>query len=85
MIKVTVELVSAVSSSRDRHLGTAYIVNDGTGSATVGDYDVTLSQFGKPDVIWRSGKVKNFKRRTLGPWDLLYLALKEIVGERNKT
>jgi hypothetical protein len=33
--------------------------------------------------VWRRGTVSGFKRRQKGAWDLLYLALKDAVGDRN--
>lgn len=88
MIIVTVEMIPA-SGGPKRHLGTAKITNDGTGSVTAGNYDVTLSKWGQPGwglpsrALWRRGRVEGFRRKQLGPWDLLYKALVACVGERN--
>ncbi len=88
MIRVTVELVSARGSSRDRLLGIAQITNDGkrsfmTGGAR-GDFYVSLSKWApKHNQVWKRGRIENFDRRRRGPWDLLYLALKNVVGDRN--
>ncbi len=68
MVIVTVELVSARTGARE-HLGTAYIVNDGTGTGELGHYDVILSKRGKPSSPWREGRVEDFPRQRLGPWD----------------
>jgi len=83
MIRITVELLPAGSEKLKRHLGTAEISNDGTGSHAVGNYDVRLSKWGAPGTTWKRGKVMDFYRRRRGPWDLLYLALRAIVGSRN--
>ena len=83
MIKVTVELISAIDPSRNRHLGTAFISNDGKGTPSVADYNVSLSKRGLPKSVWKSGRVRGFKRLKLGAWDLLYLALRNTVGDRN--
>lgn len=88
MIKVTVELVSAIHPSRNRILGIGYLANDGheTGrtSGARGSYDVTLGKRQpKENQIWKKGRVESFPRRARGCWDLLYLALKGIVAERN--
>ena len=83
MIRVTVELVSAVAPSRDIILGIAEICNDGTGDKDTGNYKVTLSKFGGSGV-WKTGEVKNFDRINRGAWDLLYIILKKLVGGRNK-
>ena len=87
MILVTVELVPA-SGGPKRHLGTAKIVNDGTGSAAVGNYRFELSKWGQPgwglpSRVWRRGQIEGFPRKKLGPWDLLCRALAACVGDRN--
>ena len=84
MIRVTVELVSAISPDRSRLLGVATIANDGTGTPSVCDYDVSLSKWApKHSQTWKKGKVLGFDRVGRGPWDLLYLALQACVGNRN--
>jgi hypothetical protein len=88
MIRVTVELVSAIDPKRSRILGIAEIANDGeTSSRTAGafgSYKVRLSKWSpRTNETWRSGRVQHFDRRGRGAWDLLYLALKAVVGERN--
>lgn len=83
MIKVTVELISAVDPSRSKLLGIAVIANVG-GDRSVGDYVVKLSKWApKTSEVWRGGEVRGFDRVKRGSWDLLYLALKNIVGDRN--
>ena len=48
------------------------------------DFTVRLSKWApKETETWKRGKVLRFNRRTRGAWDLLYLALKSIVGGRN--
>lgn len=88
MIRVTVELVSAIDPIRNRVLGVAEIVNDGvrireTGGKR-GSYIVRLSQWA-PSLTrtWRKGRIGDFDRRQRGPWDLLFLALRTTVGARN--
>lgn len=88
MIRVTVELVSAIHPSRSKVLGIAEIANDGGESvATNGDkgsYDVALSKWApKTSQTWKRGRVEGFDRKHRGPWDLLYLALRSCVGYRN--
>ena len=77
MIKVTVELVSAVTG-KTTLLGTALICNDATGSYDRGNYCVDILKWSKG--IWKTGHVSNFQRMKFGPWDLLYLALKDALG-----
>lgn len=88
MIRVTVELVSAIHPSRSRVLGVAIIGNDGSTSiATDGErgaYNVTLSKWApNTSQIWKRGRVDDFDRVKRGAWDLLYLALRACVGSRN--
>ena len=40
-----------------------------------GDYDVTISEWGKPESEWLTGRVENFPRRRLTPWDLVVACL----------
>jgi len=87
MIKVTVELVSAITK-KTTLLGIAKICNDGKTSketnGLLGSYNVILSKwYPKQNLIWKKGTVKNFNRKERGVWDLLYLALENIVGNRN--
>ncbi len=82
MIRIIVELLPKGDESRKRHLGTAEIINDGTGTRTEGNYCVRLSKWGLPNVTWRTGTVVGFPRLQLGPWDLLMCALMTVVGGR---
>jgi hypothetical protein len=84
MIRVTVELVPFGFEENKRHLGTAEIWNDATGTLDVGNYKYRLSKWGRPDVNWKEGKVKGFPRKSRGAWDLLYLVLRDAVASRNK-
>lgn len=89
MIRVTVELVSAIHPSRSRVLGVAEISNDvQTSLLTEGDrgaYDVRLSKWApKTGETWKRGRVEGFDRVKRGPWDLLFLALRGCVGDRNR-
>lgn len=89
MIRVTVELISALAPERSKILGVAEIDNDlKTSLATngqQGSYNVSLSKWApKTKETWRRGKVENFDRKTHGAWDLLYLALTACnIAERN--
>lgn len=84
MIRVTVELVSAIDPSRSRLLGVAEIANDGTGDAGTGAYDARFSKWApKQAETWKRGHVEGFDRQARGAWDLLFLALRSAVGRRN--
>lgn len=98
MIRVTVELVSAIDPSRDRVLGVAHIANTGAPGENV--YEVKLSKWApKTSQTWKKGRlaladeelgadvlaerVVGFDRIKRGAWDLLFLALLNTVGKRN--
>lgn len=86
MIIVRVELHPS-SGGEPRELGQVIIVNDGKGTMTKGDYDVQLlkaAEYAKTPGVWKRGKVKGFPRKMLGPYDLLYRALRACVADRNK-
>lgn len=88
MIRVTVELISAIHSSRNQVLGVAEISNDVIKSlksnGARGDYKFTLSKRGSAvNQVWKRGRVEGFPRKRRLMWDLLYLVLKEAVGDRN--
>ncbi len=82
MIRVTVELLPHGDESRRRHLGTAIIANDGTGTDTQGNYNIRLSRRGQPDSAWKTGRLTGFQRKRFLVWDLLLLALAATVGQR---
>lgn len=80
MLRVTIELDKFGLGIVKRTIGTAKIGNDGTGTEKKGNYKIVfVTEEGKP---WKKTEVKNFDRLNNGPWDLLYLALKNIVGDR---
>jgi hypothetical protein len=85
MIRVTVELLPAGDEERKRLLGVATIANDGSSlNPSFGNYVVYLSKWAPhQNRTWKAGAVTKFNRRTRGPWDLLYVALRNIVGDRN--
>jgi hypothetical protein len=70
MLKITVELVSAVDPVRNRVLGTMTITNDGTGTADVGNYVGTLhAEYTGKD--GRKGRLTSFNRRKQSMWSLV--------------
>jgi hypothetical protein len=75
MIRITVELVSAVDPSRSRTLGTMTIANDGTGTREVGNYVGTLhAEY--TGSSGRTGRVTNFNRRRQSTFSLIGAFLK---------
>jgi hypothetical protein len=88
MIVVTVEMWPGGDRTHKKTLGIAHIINDGTGDALRGDYDVRLYKWttdtASPMHVWKTGRVRGFARQSRGPWDLLFVALKGIVEGRNR-
>lgn len=70
MIRVTIEMIPG-GIGAPHHMGTIEIANDATGTSEKGNYKVRLAPFGKPAGSWMRGVVKNFCRKTRGPYDLL--------------
>lgn len=85
MIKITVELCPMGDETRACHLGTAKIWNEGTGDFSKGNYKFWFSRRGKPDSLWKKGRVEGFPRQRLLMWDLLFRCLSSIVGSRNNS
>jgi len=87
MMLIKIELLPGGDASKRRTLGEIRIVNDGSGSLDVGNYDVTLmksEEYAKSPGVWKRGRVVGFPRRALGPYDLLFRALAKCVALRNQ-
>lgn len=69
MIVVTVDLQSARHHSRNRRLATVLISNDGTGSATYGNYDVEV--LGAKGRTSRRGRVVRYPRQQVAALNLV--------------
>jgi hypothetical protein len=82
VIVVKVELWPGGDERRKRSLGTAYIINDGTGTSLRGNYHVMLSRMKDATVPWRIGRVVNWPR-TGSPWDLLNRAISAAIRNRS--
>ena len=95
MITVTIHLDSARGCAFDKLLGIGVIENVG-GDPSRANYHVHLSKMApKQREAWRTGmadmgdltidsiEVTGFDRVGRGVWDLLYIALRQIVGTRN--
>lgn len=100
MIRVTVELVSAIDPSRDRLLGVAHIANTGTLTGAGCNYKVALSKWApRTRETWKQGRfslqddqleqdqmtgtVVGFDNVKRGAWDLLFVALRSLLADRN--
>jgi hypothetical protein len=79
MIIVTVDLVSAVTG-QTKQLARMHICNDGTGTKSVGDYDVTTFRGRDAEALERrassrTGRVEGYPRTSLHVWNLVSRAL----------
>lgn len=77
MIRITVDLVSAIHPSRSRRLGVMHIINDGTGSKTRCDYMASLVD--KRGRAYRTAKVHGHPRLAVSMWQLVAKALRGLV------
>mgnify|MGYP001597954869 CR=1 FL=1 len=93
MIRVTIELVSAISG-RTSEIGRMYITNDGTGDSDVGDYDVGVCRRGTTAIpaecggiatSARGGRVLSYPRRAYNVWRLISRAVMSAFPEERKT
>lgn len=76
MIRVTMELIPHGNPTNVQHLGTVHIANDGTGSQSFGNYNVTA--LGKTKKVFAHAKVIKHPRKGEIPLRLLYKSLKAI-------
>ncbi len=95
MIVVKIELWPGGDESKAREIGRIDIANNLKGDSNRGTYTVVLhKRLGKVKRgIWKQGmvdidnaekfEIEGFNRINRGPYDLLYLALKKLVGNRN--
>lgn len=85
MIRVTIELLPGGREKGKKLLGEMTICNDGETSDYTdgkrGSYTTCITKWNGG--VWKRGRVDDFDRVKRGPWDLLYLALRNLVGKRN--
>lgn len=82
MLVVKIELHSAITGQVTT-LATGKIVNTGTGSSDRGNYRVELRD--AANRVWKTCHIKDFPRKRLLAWDLLYRVLRKLIGDRNTT
>jgi hypothetical protein len=84
MVVVKIEMWPHGDRSKAYPLGTVLIANDGTGSTTTGNYEVTASHsgmfYGKRPEPYKTGKVAGFLRK-LSVYRLVSRAL-AAIGEQ---
>jgi len=74
MIVVRVELHSAVTG-RVTTIGLMRLVNDGTGTPWIGNYDVQIMRHGSAGRPRKANRVEGHRRRALPIWTLIRKAL----------
>ena len=87
MLRITVELVPFGDETRAEVIGTATIANDGTGTEHSGNYRARIHRFSRGknrrELTPMRCRVRGFSRLAHGPWDLLYLVLKEALHPKH--
>jgi len=78
-IEMTVEMVPHGVKSKKHVIARAALINDGTGTDKTGNYDVMLSQGGRPKTPWRQGRVEGFPRERKSVWYLIHRALSSVL------
>lgn len=69
MISVTMTLHSAIHVSRNERLVSILIINDGTGTASHGNYDYTIR--GRHGRTIKAGRIERWPRKAKTPCALL--------------
>lgn len=88
MIRITIEMVPLGNEKRAYVMARGIIGNDSSGSVARGSYNAAISRVSHRRPLntggwWKIAKIEDFPRTRLSVWDLLYRALRELVGERN--
>lgn len=84
MIQIDISLKSAISKTRDKHLGTMIVSNDGTSEDLKrGNYDGSLlsAKNGNP---FRTGHVENYPRESYNIWKLVFRMLWQMFPEEQR-
>jgi hypothetical protein len=74
MIVIRVELWPGGDRDRARSLGFASITNDGSGTDTSRNYDITVYSGGKPRKM-KSGRLENWNSKKVSAWRTVLAAL----------
>ncbi len=83
MLVIKVELWPGGVEEEAETVGVMQIINDKSGSYGKGNYDARILKWEQVDKSWKEGRVEAFPRAKLSHWDLVYRALKSMVGYRN--
>lgn len=79
MIRIKIELIHPLFGElMSKEIARAEIVNEGTsGTQRRGDYRFVL--WGKRKTAWRTGRIKDFPRKSSNVWLLLFKVLEEAL------
>lgn len=97
MLRVTIDLISAITGETST-IGTMFIANDGTGTASNSSYDVAVCRRGSEEVpcaagvfvdrdrpkAARCGKVRDYPRQAYNVWRLISRAILSAFPEEQK-
>lgn len=75
MIRITIELLPHGYEEKKTIIATGKIVNDGTGSVSIGNYKYELELYKQS---WNHGEIKGFPRQEKNIWQLLREVLSSI-------
>ncbi len=82
MVRITIEIVPYGSLENKRILGSVDIINDGTGTKTIGNYSVTaINGNGK---VFRKCKIEGYRRKADSIWKLMKMVFDIIVDYKGK-
>lgn len=81
MIRITVELISA-QDGHSETIGTMFIVNDGTGTETRGNYNAVF--WAKRRAARKRVRVDSFPRQRLNAWHLIHRVLTDWLKPKAK-
>ena len=82
-LRITIQFLPGGRADRAEVIASGIITNDGTGDFYNGNYRWLLQR--KTSRSAREGRVTGFKRRSRGPWELLWLVLQEYRRMRVET
>ena len=77
MIRVSIDLITHATGSEGKRLYTLEIVNDGTGTPVVGNYDVVLRD-GRGNAL-ESTRLTDWPRQ-MNAWEMLKRIVKLFLG-----
>jgi len=73
MLEIQVKLVPHGRRDQEKSVGRVFIINDGTGTKTRGNYRVAFGTI-LPDKrvrVWKQGEIKNHPRKAKSVWKLI--------------